>query len=50
MAEIAIVGGFLILASGLGILKVKEIPTMNLLPALLVPPLWFLGLQLFGLL
>ena len=43
-------GGFLILASGLGILKVKEIPTMNLLPALLVPPLWFLGLQLFGLL
>ena len=50
MAEITIVGGFLILASGLGILKVKEIPTMNLLPALLVPPLWFLGLQLFGLL
>ncbi len=46
MAEITIVGGFLILASGLGILKVKEIPVMNLLPALLVPPLWFLAIQL----
>lgn len=41
MAEITIVGGFLILASGLGILKIKEVPVMNLLPALFVPPLWF---------
>lgn len=41
MCEITIVGGFLILASGLGILKVKEIPVMNLLPALFVPPIWF---------
>lgn len=41
MAEITVVGGFLILASGLGILKVKEIPVMNLLPALFVPPIWF---------
>lgn len=48
MAEITIVGGFLILASGLGILKVKEIPVMNLLPALLVPPLWFGLLALVG--
>lgn len=42
MAEISIVGGFLIFASGLSILKIKEISTMNLLPALLVPPTWFL--------
>lgn len=42
MAEISIVGGFLIFASGLSILKIKEISTMNLLPALLVPPAWFL--------
>lgn len=48
MCEITIVGGFLILASGLGILKVKEIPVMNLLPALIVPPLWFLILQVVG--
>lgn len=41
MAEISIVGGFLILASGLSILKIKEISTMNMLPALAVPPLWF---------
>lgn len=41
MAEITIVGGFLVLASGLGILKVKEIPVMNLLPSIFVPPLWF---------
>ncbi len=41
MAEITVVGGFLILASGLGILKVKEIPVMNLLPSLIVPPVWF---------
>lgn len=41
MCEITLVGGFLIMASGLGILKIKDIPTMNLLPALLVPPIWF---------
>ena len=44
MVEITLVGGFMILASGLGILKVKEIPVMNLLPALFIPPLWFLSL------
>ena len=41
MSEITNVGGFLVLASGLGILKVKEIPVMNLLPSIFVPPLWF---------
>lgn len=41
MSEITIVGGFLVLASGLGILKVKEIPVMNLLPSIFAPPLWF---------
>lgn len=41
MSEITVVGGFLILASGLGILKIKEVPVMDLLPALFVPPLWF---------
>ena len=46
MCEITIVGGFLILASGLSILKIKEISVMNLLPALLVPPVWFAILPL----
>lgn len=41
MSEITIVGGFLVLASGLSILKVKEIPVMNLLPSIFVPPIWF---------
>lgn len=41
MTEITIVGGFLIMASGLSILKIKEISVMNLLPSLLVPPIWF---------
>lgn len=41
MAEISIVGGILIVASGINLLKIKDIPTMNLLPALFVPPLWF---------
>lgn len=41
MTEIAIVGGFLILASGLSLLKIKEISVMSLLPSLLVPPAWF---------
>ena len=46
--EITLVGGFMILASGLGILKVKEIPVMNLLPALFIPPLWFGAVALLG--
>lgn len=41
MCEIAIVGGLLILASGINLLKMREISTMNLLPALFVPPVWF---------
>lgn len=47
MTEISIVGGFLILASGLSILKIKSFCTLNLLPALLVPPVWFLLIHLF---
>ena len=48
MVEITLVGGFMILASGLGILKVKEIPVMNLLPALFIPPIWFAGVAILG--
>lgn len=47
MTEVSIVGGFLILASGLSILKIKSIRTFNLLPALLVPAVWFLLIHLF---
>lgn len=46
MTEISIVGGFLIFASGLSILQIKEISTMNLLPGLFIPPIWFALLSL----
>lgn len=47
MTEISIIGGFLILASGLSILKVKSFHTLNLLPSLLVPTIWFFLIHLF---
>jgi uncharacterized membrane protein YqgA involved in biofilm formation len=46
MTEISIVGGILILASGISILKVKSFQTLNLLPSLLVPVVWFLLIQM----
>ncbi len=48
MTELSIVGGFLIAASGVSILKIKDFKTMNLLPSLLVPVLFFLGKSLIG--
>ncbi|MDD3165263.1 MAG: DUF554 domain-containing protein [Oscillospiraceae bacterium] len=41
MVEVSIVGGFLILSSGLSILNIKDCKTLNLLPSLLVPPVYF---------
>ncbi|MBS5283668.1 MAG: DUF554 domain-containing protein [Clostridiales bacterium] len=48
MTEISLVGGILILSSGLGILGIKKIKTLNLLPALLVPPVAVTILSAFG--
>ena len=42
MAELLIVGGLLITGSGLSLLNLKDCKTLNLLPALLVPVVWFL--------
>ena len=42
MAELLIVGGLLITGSGLSLLQLKDCRTLNLLPALLVPVIWFL--------
>lgn len=47
LTEISIVGGFLIASSGLSILKIKDCKALNMLPALLVPPVWFLLRGLF---
>lgn len=41
IAEVSIVGGVLIAASGLGVLNIKDCKTINLLPALFVPMLFF---------
>lgn len=42
ITEISIVGGILIAASGLSILEIKDCKTLNLLPALFVPIVYFL--------
>lgn len=41
--ELCIVGGLLIMASGLSILKVKDCKTINYIPALIVPIIFYLG-------
>ncbi|MFC6295560.1 DUF554 domain-containing protein [Lactiplantibacillus daoliensis] len=45
--EITIVGGILILGSGLGLLNIKKINTLNLLPSLVIPPIVIGILELF---
>lgn len=42
MAELLIVGGLMIVASGLSLLKLKDCKTLNMLPSLLIPFIWFL--------
>lgn len=42
MAEISIIGGILIASSGIGILGLKDCKTLNMLPSLLIPPIWFI--------
>lgn len=40
MTELSIVGGFLILSSGLSILNIKDCKTLNMLPSLVIPVAW----------
>lgn len=48
--ELSIVGGVLIVSSGLGILGIKDCKTVNLLPSLLVPVIFYLcGMVVKGL-
>lgn len=42
ITEVSVVGGILIAASGLGVLHIKDCKTINLLPALIMPMLFFL--------
>ena len=41
LTEISIIGGILIASSGIGILGLKDCKTLNMLPALLMPVIWF---------
>lgn len=45
--EVSIVGGALIIASGISILNLKDCKTLNLLPALFLPILFFILKNLF---
>jgi uncharacterized membrane protein YqgA involved in biofilm formation len=47
ITELSIVGGILIFASGLSILGIKESKTLNMLPALFLPILYFLVKGMF---
>lgn len=47
ITELSIIGGLLILAAALSILKIRDFKSLNMLPALLVPILFFIGLHLF---
>ena len=49
MCEISIIGGFLIASSGISILEIRNLKTLNMLPALVVPPLWFGILKIISL-
>lgn len=48
MTELSLVGGFLIAASGISILKIKEWKTLNMLPSLLVPAIFFVFKSFLG--
>lgn len=47
MTEISLVGGFLIASSGISILGIKDLKTLNMLPSLFVPVAWFMILAIF---
>lgn len=48
VAELSIVGGFLIACSGLSLLKIHDVKTLNFLPSLLVPVIFFIIKDLTG--
>ncbi len=42
LGEISVLGGIFLMSSGLGILQLRDCKTLNMLPSLLVPPLFYL--------
>lgn len=47
ITEMSIVGGLLIVATSFSLLKIREFKSIDMLPALLVPLLFFIGLAIF---
>lgn len=47
ISEVSLVGGILITASGLGVLHIKDCKTINLLPSLFMPMVFFAIRALF---
>lgn len=41
MGEISVLGGVFLISSGLGILQLRDCKTLNMLPALLIPPIFY---------
>lgn len=41
MGEISVLGGIFLMSSGLGILQLRDCKTLNMLPALFVPPIFY---------
>ena len=46
LTEVSLLGGILIASSGISILKIKDCKTLNMLPSLLVPPVFFIILNI----
>lgn len=41
MGEISVLGGIFLMSSGLGILQLRDCKTLNMLPALIIPPVFY---------
>lgn len=48
LGEISVIGGIFLMSSGLGILQIRDCKTLNMLPALLVPPLFYWLVKMIG--
>lgn len=46
MAEVSVLGGIFLMSSGLGILQVRDCKTLNMLPSLIVPPVFYFVVSL----
>ena len=46
MGEISVLGGIFLISSGLGILQLRDCKTLNMLPALFVPPVFYALMEL----